>query len=567
MHRHLLFAGGLSWLVRCFVLFSASFAGGGPENLFLLVNANSASSCTIANHYVALRDIPPSHVLYLDWQGDNERIKVAKFRTAILQPAFAAMRQRGLMEQIDYLVYSSDFPWLIDLRADYKDKELPKQLSPLGSTTGMTYLCKFVLAGSFNMVGLRNNLYVQPPDAAGKTHSHGFRSWYGWGKDGRLMEAGGQTYMLSTMLGVTSGRGNSLDEVQAYLQRSASADATSPPGTIYYMKNGDVRSQTRHDRFPDAVEALQELGVAAEILEGRLPPDKPDVMGTMVGTASFDWQQCGSTILPGAICEHLTSLGGILREGAGQTPLTEFLRHGAAGSSGTVTEPFAIQEKFPLASIHVHYARGCSLAESFYQSVAGPYQLLIVGDPLCRPWAKIPQITFSGIEPDQEVSGMLTIDPAATTSGDSTVDRFELMIDGRRVGRSRKGEPLSLDTLRVPDGHHELAVVGIENSNIESQGRREIPIRVNNHQLSVRLESTPTGVVAGDGKLTLRASMAGAENVAIVQNRRLLGVVEGASGEIEVEAAELGSGPVVLQAVGQAGNRQAVSAPLRITVK
>ncbi len=33
--------------------------------------------------------------------------------------------------------------------------------------------------------------------------SHGFRSWYGWGAKGELMEAGGSRYMLSTVLGVT----------------------------------------------------------------------------------------------------------------------------------------------------------------------------------------------------------------------------------------------------------------------------------------------------------------------------------------------------------------------------
>ena len=54
--------------------------------------------------------------------------------------------------------------------------------------------------------------------------------------------------------------------------------------------------------------------------------------------------------------------------------------------------------KFPLPSIQLHYVRGCSLAEAFYQSVSGPYQLLIVGDPLCQPWAVIPKITVAGVK-------------------------------------------------------------------------------------------------------------------------------------------------------------------------
>ena len=69
-------------------------------------------------------------------------------------------------------------------------------------------------------------------------------------------------------------------------------------------------------------------------------------------------------------------------------PLTDLIRHGAAGASGTVAEPYAIAAKFPSPFIHVHYVRGASMVEAFYQSVSGPYQLLIVGDPLCRPWSK-----------------------------------------------------------------------------------------------------------------------------------------------------------------------------------
>jgi hypothetical protein len=71
----------------------------------------------------------------------------------------------------------------------------------------------------------------------------------------------------------------------------------------------------------------------------------------MTGIADFDWPASGSTVVPGAICENLTSFGGIFTPAAGQTPLSEFLRAGAAGSSGTVIEPYAIQAKFPTVQI------------------------------------------------------------------------------------------------------------------------------------------------------------------------------------------------------------------------
>ena len=205
--------------------------------------------------------------------------------------------------------------------------------------------------------------------------------------NGSVTDDEGESYLLSTVLGVTRGRGNSVEEVIANLRQSVAADASRPAGTVYLMTNADIRSTTRDGLFNSVAAELTALNVKSEIIKGSIPNQKLDVAGAVIGIATFDWAKSESKILPGAICEHLTSFGGVMRANSGQTPFTELIRHGAAGSSGTVAEPYAIAAKFPTAFIHVHYARGSTLAESFYQSVNGPYQLLIVGDPLCRPWA------------------------------------------------------------------------------------------------------------------------------------------------------------------------------------
>ncbi len=41
-------------------------AGGGPERVLLVVNARSQLSMEVASHYRQRRDIPDSHVLFLD---------------------------------------------------------------------------------------------------------------------------------------------------------------------------------------------------------------------------------------------------------------------------------------------------------------------------------------------------------------------------------------------------------------------------------------------------------------------------------------------------------------------
>ena len=456
-----------------------AFAGGGPENIMLVVNSADADSQTIANHFVQLRQIPPSNVVYINWRGPADKTDINTFREKILVPVLGEINVRKLDAQIDYVVYSSGFPWAIDFLTDVpstltSDPQL--QGSHFGSLSGLTYLMVPVVskdaAGYVSLppnryftanhyMRLRENLNGQSYEisvnssgiiapCAGSTDgyeqlsapvndttvgSHGFRSWYGWGPKGELMEAGGSRYMLSTVLGVTDGRGNTVGEILRYLESSPKADGSAPAGTIYFMENSDIRSTTRQPGFHMAVEQLKQLKVAAQIDQGDIPKNKSDVQGLLCGVADFDWNSSRSTIRPGAICENLTSYSGIFTPTATQTPLSVFMRNGAAGSSGTVIEPFAIQNKFPYASVQVHYARGCSLAEAFYQAVYAPYQLIIVGDPLCQPWANIPQLTVDGAKAGDVLKGKLALQTTASLPRGGTVDRFELYVDGERPVR------------------------------------------------------------------------------------------------------------------------------------
>jgi hypothetical protein len=356
---------------------------------------------------------------------------------------------------------------------------------------------------------------------------------------------------------VTSGRGNTVAEVAGYLERAAAADGTRPAGTVYLMTNGDVRTTTRSGPFPAVVKALTALGVKAEIASGMLPQGRRDVAGLTAGTPSFDWPASRSAILPGAICENLTSFGGIFTPSAGQTPLSEFLRAGAAGSSGTVIEPFSLQPKFPHPSVHVHYARGASLAEAFYQSVQAPYQLLVVGDPLCQPWAVVPAVEVvtaadsQVLAPGVVLSGTVELEPRATVAG-GTADRFEMFVDGLRVAQAGLGDRLTLDTTSMADGHHELRVVAIAATPVETQGRRVIPFVVGNHGRRLELAVDPLHVRPGG---TLRIGVRGAdiEGAVVFAMGRVLGRTATPEASIEVPADVLGAGPVTIRATGRAG--------------
>ena len=552
-------------------------AGGGPEGVFLVVNPTSAESLAVANAFARLRGVPPISVFMLPWTGGDESTTIGRFRSEILTPILRAIDSRRLATQIDSVVYSSGFPW----RIDYAD-ELPAGLRdndkfPSGSLTGMTMLYAAVQSGTPAWIDPESNDYYRPLDTSGvPTTTAGFRGWYGWGSQGELLEAGGSRYVLATMLGVTAGRGNSVAEITAYLRSAAAADGTKPKGTIYFVTNTDVRTTTRSRVFPATVKALTGLGVQAEIVNGTLPVRKRDVAGLMTGTPTFDWNASGSTIVPGAICENLTSFGGIFTPSAGQTPLSEFLRAGAAGSSGTVTEPFSIQAKFPHAAIQVHYARGASLAEAFYQSVQAPYQLLVVGDPLCQPWASIPEVEIvtaadsAVLDSGARVSGKLELEPRATVPGGGTADRFELYVDGVRVAQAGLGERLAVDTTVMADGHHELRVVAIAATPVETQGRRVIDIMVANHDDGRALDLVVEPKrVSRSGTVRIAVNGTGVDGAVVFAMGRVLGRTSSPQESIEVPAEVLGLGPVTIRANGRSGDSPADgvnAAPVTIEV-
>jgi len=539
---------------------SPAWAGIGPEGVLLVVNPQSPASLAVANHYARLREIPPDNVLFLPWNPKSPTTDIETFRRQILLPVLQAIQNRRLADQIDCVAYSCDFPWAIALEADIQkltgasasDKEKtaadstwPKHFTPVGSLNGMTYLWQAVMAIPPAYFDMRSNLFARPAGIL-QRETAGFRGNRQYGATGGAISAGGRRYLLSMMLGVTAGRGNSLEEILDYLKRSASADATGPKGTIYFVRNNDIRSKARHDAFAEVVGALETLGVTGVILEGTLPLEKSDVQGVVMGAAAFDWEKSGSVILPGALCDNFPSFGGVMHKSAGQTPISEFLRRGAAGASGTVPEPYAIADKFPSPWVQLHYARGCTLAEAFYQSIGCPYQLLIVGDPLCRPWAKPPKVSLAGVEAGRRVQGVLELQPSCEDSA----ERFELFVDGLRVAQCGPNESFSLATSKLADGYHEIRVVGIGPEPIETQGRCIVPVWFNNYGRRIEASVAAKSPLRSGEPIALEVRSPDSKAIVAIHGSRVVGRVEGSQGQILILPNTLGVGPVALRVVG-----------------
>ncbi|HZJ15920.1 MAG TPA: hypothetical protein VFD27_12785 [Chthoniobacteraceae bacterium] len=671
------------------------------ENTALVVNADSWASMYIANEYIRARQIPQWNVVYLSDLPSFESLPVEDFRQKILLPVLQTLESRGLPLQIDAVLYSADFPTMIDVSGDAGKQQIPPMLTPFASINGLTYLYQFVISKSVGCLDLGSNFYFRrakapvedtawteeerktyigavagvqeagrkaaaerqrsgsgaPPDDEWRKKleetfrtlnqlkerhpaapellynvgcslallgrpeeavaslqraadtgwwevrnaerdndlvglrgrpdfekflsrtralkfdpqpAMAFRGAIGWHVSGAPMPPDkGRRYLISTMLAYTSGRGNSVREAISSLRQSVAADGTRPKGTIYFMKNADVRSATREWGFEPAVAALTKLGVKAVIEQGALPQKRSDVAGTTVGAEGFAWITSGSRVLPGAICEHLTSCGGMLREGDGQTPLSEFIRYGAAAASGTVAEPFAIQAKFPTPFIHTYYAQGCSVGEAFYQSIAGPYQLLIVGDALASLWKRKMTVSADGLRAGMTLEGTVKINPKATSGDGIEPTLFELYVDGRRAFLVKKGAQFEWNTLSVPDGPHEVTILATGSDSVATQGRLIVPVVVRNGEQALAVTWPEGKEFVWDKSFAVKASLPGATEIVIMQNVRPVARIKGDSGTVELDLRRLGQGPVRLipMALREGeGTRQVVGKPFDLKI-
>lgn len=642
---------------------------GGPENLMLVVNANSPSSKLLANHYVDLRKIPSTNIVYLNGLPDKEITTLEVFREQILKPVIAAIKTRGLESHIDYIVYSSDFPTsvkvpehlnaLSKMFEDAGSKLQRKLYLPNASITTLTYFAGAVLKDDPGYMTLQSNSYYRRPASRllrqpfiGKAQevyqdavdgingddqqalkkseamllalikanprqlavayrlvqcyakmgdkrkatdwlnrsvkagwqyrkytsndelltdvkedplwqgvlrripdepfdfvpTMGFRNRYQYGPNSMLNALPGQgnRFFLSTTLAVTRNYGITEKQALAQLQRTVTADGTNPFGTFFFTDTSDVRTRTRKPNFDAAVKRLKAMGYEATVVKDKMPKDSRQVLGATVGSPSFSWLASGSRFVPGAIADNLTSFGGRMHAQS-QTKLTEFLAFGAAGASGTVIEPYALQAKFPHPMIHVHYAKGCTLAEAFYQSVHGPMQLLIVGDALCRPFGRVPGFGVTGVATDAEVSGKieLKISPDAVSV---PIAGYQLFVDGRMVHVQPTSGPMAIDTTSMADGHHEIRIVAIANNLLESSSSVLIPLQVNNNDQKVTLTTDAKAYLSTD-EIELTATSNLGDAIVLVHNGRTIAQRRGRDVRFNFPASLIGRGPVQLEAI------------------
>ena len=523
-NRHLLFF--------CLPI-SVCLAGGGGENLILVVNPGDEQQVRIAAEYQRTRHLSDDHIVFVEPRTSSgtsglymgsENDKLSPVTDYYLAPVYNHIINHGLTNQIDYI-------------------------ATLGQPFRLAYETTFSSTG-----------YRSFPDAfihmdelvldAGVTFSNLSTYTYRYTATGDAFKHETDGLYIGTALGYTGIFGNSPSDIISNFQRTAGADGTRPTGTVYFEENDDIRSDTREWQWPSTQDFLDNHDInyiEESDVSGATPLNRDDVRGAVIGSATYKVPN-GSTYLPGSWADSLTSSGCDFSTRT-QTKATELILAGVGGSGGTIVEPYAISDRFPNSIIFEYLEKGYTLGEAFYGAVNTPLIQLMLGDPLGQPYIDFPTITIhSGPADGATVSGTVDIRASAalnTAVWATDIDRLELYVDGFYSGTTTNSGTLSLNTATLSDGYHQLRLVAVNNA--ESAGEASIirTVVVSNDGRSV--SATGGSIDAGTNRTVSVSvsSAAGSGTLSRIELRHLgrsLGQIAAGSGNISLDATKLAYG-------------------------
>jgi len=315
----------------------AAAEGLGPDRLGVVYNRNEASSVRTAAYYVSRRHIPAANVVALD-VPDRPRITRGELKAL-----------RGEMLRL-----------------------LPADVQSLLLVWSRPYAVECMSVTTAFAAGYDPG-FCEP--GCKRTNLNPLFDTNGW------LPADTVGWLPAMML--PSG-----DEGLAHtlIDRGADADGSMPAGIVYLVRTQDI---TRNVRASDYADDEAVVATRVPVRELTTPVERPvvDAIAYFTGVARVAELQKIS-FRPGAVADHLTSTGGDL-ESTAQMSALEWLRQGATGSYGTVTEPCNHLGKFPSPAVFMdHYLRGDTLLEAYWKSVAMPGQGLFIGEPLARPFGR-----------------------------------------------------------------------------------------------------------------------------------------------------------------------------------
>lgn len=338
----------------------------GAERVLVVINARSAASDSVGRYYAKRRGIDPSHVLRLELPLDDEIGDIA-FQTSLVSPVRAAIA--ALPVRIDFIVLTTGVPIRVARKNGYSVDALLAGMSlAIPPMTGLdsAWLSRY-----------RNPYY----DAEGPFSS--------------------DRYGMYLVTRLDCGR---VADCLALVDRSIAARPA--PGPFFFdampPRRGTDGYATMNLLLYRAAFRMQTRGVGVQIDTTATFVAPPEPVIGYVSWGSNDGRYDSTAyhavrFLPGALAETFvsTSARSFRPVTGGQSRIVDLIAQGVTGVKGYVSEPFTIALANP-DILFDRYVRGANLAEAFYASSRMVlWKDLVIGDPLCAPYAMFQEPSFA----------------------------------------------------------------------------------------------------------------------------------------------------------------------------
>lgn len=528
-------------------------------NALIVIDPTDPVSLAVGHYYQNARSIPDHHVIYMPITTSG----YAAFRQFQLPIVRSVLVERGIEELVDFVVLAPSVTFANGASGLFVDGCSPVNRFSITSAYASVFLDDVFAAGGTPI--LYSNPYGRPAAAIPLAFS-GLTS-YSLG----LVNPGGSRLLISSLLGYTGVRGNSVQEIYTMIDRSVASDGTEPNGTVYFMRTTDAaRSAPRHNIYPTVVNEIVALGDNAVQLMANLPIGQNDAIGVMSGFASTNIDNANFTLLPGAFADHLTSFAATF-DNSSQTKASEWIRKGASGTFGAVEEPCNYSDKFPHARMHLYYHQGLPLGAAVWRSLgAFPVQGLLLGDPLTNPYDIAPtaQILVAADAPAPG-SAQVFVSTATAKPGTGAPPFARVYVDGQFKGVVLTSGPLTLNTLTLADGWHEVRAFAADNTAVRSDVSVATELVVSNLGRSATFVEPPASGDLSD-TLVFAARSDGPDapsEIRLLQNGRVIAAAPGSGHRFRVPAGLLGEGTSRVQVEALYADGMVVrSAPHTITL-
>ena len=470
---HRLFRSALVSLLVIVGTAGTVWAGGGPRNVAVVINVNSAESREIGLYYKQMRGIPDSNICYINCPT-QEVVTGQICETKIREPIRQFLQSPEVVGNIVYIVLTKGGP----LSADYGRAS---SMGPYSITSILTAVdhpdIQDVFAFPYGPVAAAKWTTAAPETAW--SHSLTFIDK----KTGRPY----RFYLVTRLDAFT------VDQVKSMIYRAChpavdgvfALDKVPAAGdyNVGEYKYANLRLGTP---TASAYDFLVKRGFEIRFDSGT------DFLANMRGLMGyFSWsvhdfaytfqKYTSNVFVPGSIADSYWSFSGCTftdPHTPNRNPLmADLFACGLCGAGAYVSEP-SISAATQPNYLFDRYTKGYNMAESFYAACPqGFWKTVIVGDPLMAPYASPPSVSINLT--DTTLSGIEEITAVATD--EAGVAKVAFYLDDIKLGEvCQPPFTITVDTSNYPIGPHTIEAIAYENSPVGTQGSAKLAITIDN---------------------------------------------------------------------------------------